>query len=109
MNDVLIDGFSVMLTAEQWNSEIFQGSSNGGEIEYETGSNTGSMKLNIGTYFSLFKTDYYQDLGERTTAQTVYIKGRIPIGESYSVRLAMESESSIEEYQTLKIGVRRDF
>lgn len=109
MTNILVDGLSITLNAEQWDSEIYQGNTNGGDLEYRIGPGSKSMKFNVGSYFSLFKYDYYQDLGERTTAETVYAKAKIPIGESYSVRLEVESEKSIEEYQTLKIGVRRDF
>ncbi|NQU64239.1 MAG: hypothetical protein HQ517_08155 [SAR324 cluster bacterium] len=109
IRDILVDRLSVTLNTEQWDSDVFKGNSSGGDLEYRTGPGSKSMKFNVGSYFSLFKYDYYQDLGERTTAQTVYAKAKIPIGESFSVRFEVESETSIEEYQTVKIGVRRDF
>ncbi len=59
--------------------------------------------------YSLYKYDYYTELGFRQKVQTYYMNGKVPLGKGVSINSSYEYEDSIEKYQTFKLGMRYDF
>ncbi|MBF0352417.1 MAG: hypothetical protein HQM11_15395 [SAR324 cluster bacterium] len=106
--EFLMENLSLSLTGEQWQSKTYEGNSGGFDLEYRNGKKR-ALKVNVGTYFSLYKYEDYLELGERTEVQTQYVKATIPVGEHYKVTGGVEMEQSLEDYQTMKVEVRRDF
>ena len=66
-------------------------------------------RAGIGTYYSLFKYDSYADLGVREKVRTYYIEGKVAVVRTLSVNGRYEFERGIEQYQTLRLGMRYDF
>ncbi|HAJ92478.1 MAG TPA: hypothetical protein DCO71_07695, partial [Gammaproteobacteria bacterium] len=83
--------------------------SGGLDAEYRLKRGRNSTKIIAGTYYSLYKYDYYILLGEREHVQTYYLKTKMPIGMGLTMNARYEYEDSIEDYHTLKVGVRYDF
>jgi hypothetical protein len=106
--DLLKDGLSFTLTGEQWETTGRHYNSAGLDIGYAF-KNKKSASINLGTYYSLYKYDYYIEEGLRQNVQTYYINGRYPLGKGLSINVNYEYEASIENYQTLKLGMRYDF
>ncbi len=107
--DLFIDRLSVALTAEQWKSGQQSVQSSGFDIGYALKSGRRSPKINAGSYYSLYKYDYYILLGERTNVRTYYVRVLFPFAQKYAVNGSYEYEDSLEEYQTAKLGIRYDF
>ena len=106
--DLLKDGLSFTLTGEQWETTGRHYSSAGIDIGYAF-KNKKSASINVGTYYSLYKYDYYIEEGLRENVRTYYINGRYPLGKSLSINGSYEYEAGIENYQTMKLGLRYDF
>ncbi len=109
MDHFLFHRFSTALTAERWKSGAQSFESSGLDLGYRLGDGPSHARLNGGTYYSLYKYDYYADLGERTRVRTYYVKGKLPLDGGFSVNGAFEYEKTLEIYQTLKLGGRYDF
>ncbi|MCP4754689.1 MAG: hypothetical protein GY866_27730 [Proteobacteria bacterium] len=114
--DLGLESLTLSLTQELWDSKTYNGSSSGLDLEYKLSPYTKSTRLNMGTYYSLYKYDYYLEVGERTKVQTVYLKAKVPFLEKYTVNVGYELEmggdyenDGTEKFQTLKMAVRRDF
>jgi hypothetical protein len=107
--DLFVDRMSVALTGEQWKSGQRDVQSAGFDIGYAFKAGRRSPKINAGSYYSLYKYDYYILLGERTNVRTYYVKVILPFAQRYSVNGSYEFENSLEEYQTAKLGIRYDF
>jgi hypothetical protein len=107
--DVLHDGLSFSLIGEQWKAGSQQYESAGFDAGYAFKKGRRSPKVNAGTYYSLYKYDYYILLGERTKVRTYYAKFELPFAQHYSVNGSYEFESGIEDYQTAKLGIRYEF
>jgi len=69
----------------------------------------GARKVNAGSYYSLYKYDYYSSLGERTNVRTYYVKCDYPFAQHYTLNGSYEFEQGLEDYQTAKLGMRYDF
>ncbi|MDH5560772.1 MAG: hypothetical protein OEY59_07940, partial [Deltaproteobacteria bacterium] len=104
-----VTGLALSLSGESWSSPNYQGNAGGFELEYGADRIKRSLRVSAGSYYSLYKYDYYLDYGERTKVRTYFVKTRIPLGENYSLTGSFETEDQIEEYQILKMGVKRDF
>jgi hypothetical protein len=109
LNDLFIDRLSVALTGEQWKSGQQSVQSAGFDIGYAFKAGRRSPKINTGSYYSLYKYDYYIMLGERTNVRTYYVKVLLPFAQRYSINGSYEYENGLEEYQTAKLGIRYDF
>jgi hypothetical protein len=106
--DLPKDGLSFTLIGERWETTGRDYSSAGLDIGYAF-RNKKSARINAGTYYSLYKYDYYAEQGVREKVRTYYVSGRYPLGKSLSINGSYEYEDSIETYQTLKLGMRYDF
>ncbi len=106
--DLPKDGLSFTLTGERWETTGRDYSSAGLDIGYAF-KNKKNARINAGTYYSLYKYDYYSEQGVREKVRTYYVSGRYPLGKSLSINGSYEYEFSIENYQTLKLGLRYDF
>jgi hypothetical protein len=106
--DLPKDGLSFTLTGERWETTGRDYSSAGLDIGYAF-KNKRNARVNVGTYYSLYKYDYYIEQGVREKVRTYYASGRYPLGKSLSINGSYEYEDSIENYQTLKLGMRYDF
>jgi hypothetical protein len=109
ISDLIVNGFSASLTGEQWKTGDKRFSSGGIDAGYAVKRGRRSPKINIGSYYSLYKYDSFVSLGERTRVRTDYVKFEYPIGQRYAVSGAYEFERGIEEYQTAKLGIRYEF
>lgn len=105
----LFDRFSTTLIGEHWEAGGSELDTVGFELAYRFGSGPRHTKLSAGTSYSLYKYDYYQELGERTRVRTTFVKAKVPLGKTFSVNGAYEYEDGEEIYQTVKTGVRYDF
>lgn len=65
--------------------------------------------MSAGSYYSLYKYDYYISLGERTRVRTYYVKADYPFAQRYAASGSYEFERGLEDYQTIKLGIRYDF
>jgi len=106
--DLPKDGLSFTLTGEHWETNGREYSSAGFDVGYAF-KNKKNASINVGTYYSLYKYDYYIEEGLRQNVRTYYVNGRYPLGKGFSINGSYEYESSIENYQTLKLGMRYDF
>ena len=109
MNDILYDGLSFSLIGEYWKTNEKEFNSAGLDIGYKFSNGIKGAKINGGTYYSLYKYDYYIERGERDEVQTYYVKGNFPVSRHFSANGSYEYEDSIEDYQTFKLGMRYDF
>ncbi len=106
--DLPSDGLSLTLTGERWETQGKQYSSAGVDLGYAF-KKLRKAGINVGTYYSLYKYDYYVELGARQQVRTYYLNGRFPLGKNFSINGGYEYETSLENYQTLKLGMRYDF
>ena len=109
INDVFSERMSLAITGEYWETGDTEYTSGGLDAEYRLKRGQKSTKIIAGTYYSLYKYDYYILLGEREHVQTYYLKTKMPLGMGLTMNARYEYEDSIEDYHTLKVGVRYDF
>jgi hypothetical protein len=102
------DGISFTLTGEQWSTKGRKFSSGGLDVGYRF-RNMKNASVNAGTYYSLYKYDYYNELGLRENILTYYLNGKVPLGLGVSINGSYEFEDSLEKYQMFKLGMRYDF
>lgn len=67
------------------------------------------LKISIGTYYSLYKYDYYLDI-ERQNVRTYYLKAKYQLKDNIKIdgRFELENTQSLNIY-TFDLGVRYDF
>ena len=106
--DLPARGVSLTLTGERWETQNREYNSAGFDLGYAF-NKPRNASINVGTYYSLYKYDYYIELGNRDNVRTYYLNGRFPLGKSLSINGSYEYEKSLENYQTLKLGMRYDF
>ena len=109
VSDLLIPNLSLTLSGDQWRSPGRSFASGGADIGYAYGKKGNVMKINTGTFYSLYKYDYYLQFGERTNVRTYYVNMKVPVVKQVAVSLGYEYEDSIEQFQTFKAGIRYDF
>jgi hypothetical protein len=107
--DILREGLSFSLIGEQWKAGSQQFGSTGIDAGYVFKKGRRSPNVHAGTYFSLYKYDYYSSLGEQTEVRTYYVKFEYPFAQRYSMNGSYEIEKSLEDYQTAKLGIRYEF
>jgi hypothetical protein len=107
--DPFVDRLSISLTGEQWKAGPQRVNSTGADVSYAFKSGRRSPKLSVGSYYSLYKYDYYISLGERTNVRTYYVKAAYPFAQRYAVNGSYELERGLEDYKTAKLGIRYEF
>ena len=107
--DPFVDRLSVSLTGEQWKAGPRRVSTTGLDASYAFKSGRRSPKLSVGSFYSLFKYDYYILLGERTNVRTYYAKVDYPFARRFTASGSYEFEHGLEDYKTAKLGIRYDF
>lgn len=109
MIELLLPGLSLSVTGETWRSGERAYRTWGGDLSYAFPANTKKAVVSTGTYFSLYKYDYYTERGERTKARTYFVNVKYPLRSDLWLNAAYEFEQAIEDYQTVKLGMRYDF
>lgn len=109
MTGLVLDGLSFSITGEQWKSGSQSFNSTGFDAGYAFRKGRRSPKVNAGSYYSLYKYDYYSSLGERTKVRTDYVKFEYPFAQHYALNGSYEFEQGLEDYQTAKLGMRYEF
>jgi hypothetical protein len=107
--DLLLNNLSGMLLLEQWDSQGRSYDAVGADLSYKIKKNKKEARISIGTNYSLYKYDYYTELGVREQVRTWYLTGKYPLINGFSVNGGYEYEHSFEKYQTLRLGMRYDF
>jgi hypothetical protein len=109
MTGLALDGLSFSVTGEQWKSGSQSFNSAGFDAGYAFRKGRRSPKVNAGSYYSLYKYDYYSSLGERTKVRTDYVKFEYPFAQHYALNGGYEFEHGLEDYHTAKLGMRYEF
>jgi len=107
--DLFLNNLSGTILAEQWESQGRSYDAVGADLSYKIKRNKKEARVSIGTNYSLYKYDYYAELGVREQVRTYYLTGKYPLNNGFSVNGAYEYEHSFEKYQTLRLGMRYDF
>ena len=110
LSGCLVSGMSCMLIGEQWKSGANKYDSAGFDATYAWRRLNGKeARVSVGTYYSLFKYDYYIMPGVRDKVRTYYLNLHHPFTKAFSVQGNYEYEEGLEHYTTIKIGMRYDF
>ena len=109
VSDLFFNGLSVSLTGEQWKSGQQSVNAWGYDVGYAFKKGRRSPKVNVGSYYSLYKYDDFMNLGERTNVRTYYVKLEYPFAQRYSLSGGYEFERGLEDYLTAKLGIRYEF
>jgi hypothetical protein len=109
MSGLVFDGLSFSVTGEQWAAGSQRFNSVGFDAGYAFSRGRRSPKVNAGSYYSIYKYDYYSSLGERTKVRTNYVKFEYPFAQYYLLNGGYELEHGLEDYQTAKLGMRYEF
>jgi len=107
--DLLMRKLTLSLTGEYWKTGDSRYQSTGLDATYILKKRGRKGKLSAGTYYSLYKYDYYDERGERDHVQTYYAKVIIPIGGHFSADGKYEYEDGSDDFQSCTVGVRYDF
>ena len=107
--DLFVAGLSWSITGERWQTDGTETASAGTDLAYRFKAKGRDGRAGIGTYYSLFKYDSYAALGVREKVRTYYIEGKVAVVRTLSVNGRYEFERGIEQYQTLRLGMRYDF
>jgi hypothetical protein len=108
--DFIVPGLAWTLVAEWWESGQRTFRTLGSDLSYAVKRKSGKQaKVSIGTSYSLFKYDYYIDLGAREQVRTYYFTSKYPLGAQVFLNAGYEFEHGIENYQTVKAGMRYDY
>jgi hypothetical protein len=110
LSDLFAPGLSWTGIAEWWESGQRTFRTVGQDLTYAFKKKSGKQaKVSAGTSYSLYKYDYYIDLGAREQVRTYYLTAKYPLGAQVSVNAGYEYEHGIEIYQTIKAGMRYDY
>ena len=107
--DLFLNNLSGTVLVEQWESQGRSYDAVGADLSYKIKKNKKEARISIGTNYSLYKYDYYTELGVREQVRTWYVNGKYPLNNGFSVNGGFEYEHSFEKYQTLRLGMRYDF
>jgi hypothetical protein len=107
--DLFIRNLTLSLTGDQWKSEERSSTAAGADIGYAFGRKSEASKINAGTYYSLYKYDSSLQAKEKDDVRTYYLTMKVPVVKQVALSLSYEFERSLEDYQTIKAGVRYDF
>lgn len=108
VKDIPVHDLTFTISGEIWEANNRKFKSAGFDAGYTFGSARKS-RINIGNYYSLYKYDYYIELGEREEVMTYYIKLKMPFTRQLTIDTSFEYEDSLENYKIFKIGMRYDF
>ncbi len=106
---LLLKGLSLSIIAEHWRSGPQDFSSSGYDLGYAFKQGGRSPSIHAGSYYSLYKYDYYLLYGERTSVRTDYVKLELPFARRFALSGSFETERSLEAYKTAKMGMRYEF
>jgi len=107
--DVLIRRLTLSVTGEYWDTGDTSYRSGGLDATYVLKKRDRRGKLSAGTYYSLYKYDYYDERGERDDVQTYYARAVVPIGGHFSADGKYEYEDGSDDFHSFTLGVRYDF
>ncbi len=107
--DLFLANLSWTLLAEQWESQGRSYGAVGTDLSYKIKKNKKEARISIGTNYSLYKYDYYTELGLRERVRTYYLTAKYPLSGGLALNGGYEYEHGIENYQTLRMGMRYDF
>lgn len=107
--DLFIKSLTLTLTGEYWKTEDSTYKSGGLDATYVLKRRGRKGKLSAGTYYSLYKYDYYDMLGERDDVRTYYARAVVPIAGHFSTDGKYEYEDGGDEFHSFTFGVRYDF
>jgi len=107
--DLFVPRLTWTITAEQWGGGTTDATTYGTDLAWRVRRKGGDARIAVGTYYSLYKYDYYTDLGVRDEVRTWYLDGKYPLGKGFSLNGRYEHEKAIETYQVLRLGMRYDF
>jgi hypothetical protein len=109
IGDLFVRNLVLTLTGDEWKSDNRSSSAAGVDIGYAFGKKGALTKINTGTYYSMYKYDYYIQPSEKTDVRTYYLAARVPLAKQVALSLRYEFEQSLDDYQTFKAGIRYDF
>jgi hypothetical protein len=104
--DLPLPGISMTVPGEVWKSGDNLLFSSGLGITWRDRSDSEVPSIEMGTYFSLFKYDYYALMGERENVQTYYAKVRVPLGRFFSLHGDYEFEQGLQSFHDLSLEMR---
>lgn len=100
--DVAKQGFDVSVTGEVWNSDDSDVQTWGADVTKQIDER---WDASVGTYYSLYKYDYFL-VDERNNVRTYYVKMGYDPTKSLSIDMRYEFEDDeFEDYQTVRLGV----
>jgi hypothetical protein len=103
------EALSFSFTGEYWKSEADSYWTGGLDASYAFRSRGKRGELGAGSYYSLYKYDYYIERGEREEVQTYYARAVMPVGRGFSANARYEYEDGSVDYSSLSFGVRYEF
>ncbi len=108
--DVMKNGLSFAVSMDRWEAgDDREFSSSGMEAGYSFKKGGRNGRISTGSSFSLYKYDYYIELGEREKVRTYYLNAKLPLGRKLLVNAGYELDASVDDYNTMKLGLRYDF
>jgi hypothetical protein len=117
VDNLILTGAFLGLTGERWKSDTTEVGTHGFDLGYKYQSGLRKGRVTLGSYFSLYKYDYYLELGERTEVRTYYVDVKAPVGDAFLVTANVEQEEvggfeslpGSETFTRTTLGVRYDF
>ena len=109
VGDLFFRNLTLSLTGDQWKSQDRSSTAAGADIGYAFGKKGALTKINAGTYYSMYKYDYYLQVQERDDVRTYYLNMKVPVAKQVVLNFSYEYETSLEDFQTIKVGIRYDF
>jgi hypothetical protein len=100
---------TLSLTGEYWKTGDSTYRSGGLDATYVLKRRGRKGKLSAGTYYSLYKYDYYDERGERDDVRTYYARAVVPIVGHFSTDGKYEYEDGGDDFHSFTFGVRYDF
>jgi hypothetical protein len=107
--DLLMRSLTLSLTGEYWKTGDSTYRSGGLDATYVLKRRGRKGKLSAGTYYSLYKYDYYGERGERDDVRTYYARAVLPIAGHFSTDGKYEYEDGGDDFHSFTLGVRYDF
>ncbi len=104
--DLPIPGLSFSVPGEVWLSGGNTSFSTGLSVSWRIRPGEQAASIETGTYFSLYKYDYYVLNGERENVQTYYAQVRVPVGRFFTLSGRYEYEQGFQSFHSLSLEVR---
>ena len=103
--DLLPAKIALGLTGEVWDAESDEVRTWGVDLSRKMSAR---LRASVGSYYSLYKYDLFL-LRERNDVRTYYFKLRFKGGSAWSWDASYEHEVSLDDYDTLRLGVTWHF